>query len=1048
MLNLKIACILLAGCCITVIAHGQVIPNSQTLPANPETSVRTIPASYSADGSKLNYVRVYDAEMPFGSDTSLSSTSRAVQEVKQTTQYFDGFGRTIQTVTKGISPNGYDLVVPELYDSFGREQFQYLPYISTTKDGNFKNAAFTEQSTFRTGFDNGEKFFYEQSVFEPSPLNRVTGSYAAGNSWIGSGKGTAMQYLTNTVADSVVIWNIGYTDGNTPTKGTTVYYPAGTLYKNVVTDEQGHEVVEYKNKEGQVILKKVQIAATVPATAYTGWLCTYYIYDNLFNLRFVIQPSGVAALLARSWVFDGTTWAASPISKGLCFSYEYDGLRRMTKKRVPGAGETWMVYDARDRLVMTQDSLQRLQGKWLYTDYDSLNRPVVTGIWTTSGDINYHQNLASSSTTYPTPSSNYTVLTQTWYDDYSQVNTNGSGLATSFITTNTTNTNYFYSASDVTFPYPRAITSSAMTRGMVTGTKVNVIGTSNYLYAVNYYDDRARLIETQSTNYTGGKDTVVMQYGFNGKLLRTLAAHGKGGSNPLAFSTLTKTFYDAADRVTAITKKVGNSFEDSIVVNKYDELGRLSLKKIGQKRTGLTNLTYTANPIDTLRYTYNIRGWLRGINKDYANAVNGASNWFGMELNYDYGFTQSQLNGNIAGMKWRNNADGAQRAYGFNYDAANRLTKGDFTQYTSGAWNTTSKIDFSVHSISYDLNGNILAMNQMGVKLNSPVLTDSLIYGYNTNSNQLNYVTDKVNDTTAHLGDFTEINNNTAQDYYYDGNGNMNQDNNKAISNIHYNYLNLPDSITITGKGYIKYIYDAAGNKEQKITIDNPANKKTVTTYTSEMVYQYTAIPSTGTGLDTLQFIGQEEGRIRPKTVNKSDTMLYDFFERDHLGNVRVVLTDEQHQDVYPAATVENNTNAFATEKNYYTINTADTMSTSRIASWNITTGRGYANNNGNPPYNNNPYANTTATSAIVYRLNGSTGDKTGLGITLKVMSGDIIDIFGKSFWHSSGVNPNNNYLITSALNSFISSFAGTSTVTAVHGATALALENSTVTTS
>ncbi|MGN6196292.1 MAG: RHS repeat-associated core domain-containing protein [Ginsengibacter sp.] len=346
------------------------------------------------------------------------------------------------------------------------------------------------------------------------------------------------------------------------------------------------------------------------------------------------------------------------------------------------------------------------------------------------------------------------------------------------------------------------------------------------------------------------------------------------------------------------------------------------------------------------------------------------------------------------------------------------------------------------------MNGNILTMNQMGVKLNSPVVTDSLIYGYNANSNQLNYVTDKANDTTAHLGDFTEINNNTTQDYYYDGNGNMNKDNNKAISNIHYNYLNLPDSITVTGKGYIKYIYDAAGNKQQKITIDNPANKKTVTTYTSGMVYQYTAIPSTGMGLDTLQFMAQEEGRIRPKTVNKSDTMLYDFFEKDHLGNVRVVLTDEQHQDVYPAATVENNTNAFATEKNYYTINTTDTMSTSRIASWNITTGRGYANNNGNPPYNNNPYANTTATSAIVYRLNGSTGDKTGLGITLKVMSGDIIDIFGKSFWHSSGVNPNNSYLITSALNSFISSFAGTSTVTAVHGATALALENSTVTTS
>jgi len=56
--------------------------------------------------------------------------------------------------------------------------------------------------------------------------------------------------------------------------------------------------------------------------------------------------------------------------------------------------------------------------------------------------------------------------------------------------------------------------------------------------------------------------------------------------------------------------------------------------------------------------------------------------------------------------------------------------------------------------MSYDQNGNILTMNQMGLKLNTSSLIDSLVYGYTTNSNKLNYVTDKVNDATSTFGDF------------------------------------------------------------------------------------------------------------------------------------------------------------------------------------------------------------------------------------------------------------------------------------------------------
>jgi hypothetical protein len=40
---------------------------------------------------------------------------------------------------------------------------------------------------------------------------------------------------------------------------------------------------------------------------------------------------------------------------------------------------------------------------------------------------------------------------------------------------------------------------------------------------------------------------------------------------------------------------------------------------------------------------------------------------------------------------------------------------------------------------------------------------------------------------------------------------------------------------------------------------------------------------------------------MRPGTTSFN----YDYFIKDHLGNVRVVLTEEQKTDMYPAATME-----------------------------------------------------------------------------------------------------------------------------------------------
>ncbi len=246
------------------------------------------------------------------------------------------------------------------------------------------------------------------------------------------------------------------------------------------------------------------------------------------------------------------------------------------------------------------------------------------------------------------------------------------------------------------------------------------------------------------------------------------------------------------------------------------------------------------------------------------------------------------------------------------------------------------------------------------------------------------------------LGDFKDGSSGSNNDYSYDVNGNLTGDLNKAISGITYNHLNLPQVITVTGKGTITYTYDAAGNKLKKVTAETGQPTKT-TLYVGGTVFEN----------NVMQFTAHEEGRIRfnPAAGSTPASLSYDYFIKDHLGNVRMVLTDETRQDVYPAATLENVTynggTAISVEDDYYNIQTGNIVTKAQIESSENVTVPAYPNHNGNPPPNNNPYSNISANSGRAYKLNATSNamtDKTGLGITLKIMAGDKVNIYGYSY--------------------------------------------------
>jgi RHS repeat-associated protein len=1003
--------------------------------------------------STRNFVREWTATSPQTNPNSLLTGS--LREAKMSTQYFDGLGRPDQKVIKQGSLNtttgqALDLVSTVDYDDYGRDFKKNLPFASTTTgtygspaDGEYKSNGINEQ---RTAFfanqlsGQNESYLYSQTMFEASPLNRVSEEFAPGSNWGGTiinsleenRRSLKSKYFINTNADQVRIWNIssGAVGTFADYTAASTYLP-GQLYKSITQDEQNGQVIEFKDKKGRVVLKKVQLTAgsdNGQGQDHSGWLCTYYIYDDNDQLRCVIQPKAVEFLAQNNWALNPT------VLDQLCFRYEYDSRDRMIMKKVPGAGEVYMVYDRRDRLVMTQDANLRLQDKWLVTLYDFLNRPIQSGLMANSYyGRSFVQHMSAAMTPaspfadYPfstsaLPSGSFwETLTKTGYDDYTTL-PGASGLTASIDLTNVTTGYGFYSSYNTAPDYAEAVPASpsTMTKGMVTWTETKVLETSTSTYSLNLYDDKGRIVQVKTKNHTGGADVATTQYNWSGQALVSSTRQVKSGTTVETHTLVTKASYDDLNRVVKLDKAVAASTVNSgnlssfktIARSEYDALGQLRTKKLAPNSSNTSSL-------ETLTFDYNIRGWMLGMNRDYARDLTN-SNFFGFDLGYDkiannliggQSYTRAQLNGNIAGMVWKSRGDGEKRRYDFDYDKANRLLKADFTQYTGGVFNQAAGINYDMKmgdgvspSLAYDANGNILQMQQWGLKgVSGSQAIDNLSYAYSLTSNRLMRVTDAMNDPNFKLGDFKD-GVNGGDDYSYDQNGNLISDENKSISSISYNHLNLPKSISVNGKGTISYTYDAAGSKLRKLTTENNASIThagtnytgvsitTTTIYLGAAVFESKTYSNTtlNTALgyqEKLQFLSHEEGRMRIRTTD--NTWQFDYFLKDHLGNIRSVISEEVKSDTYPAATMEPST--INNESTFYG-NLTNTQFTK--PSW----------------FSDPVYTSNTRVARI---RNTSTAEKIGPNVVLKVMAGDAYNIRVASGWSSgsSAVNSSPNVL-------------------------------------
>ncbi|MEO0508108.1 MAG: DUF6443 domain-containing protein, partial [Bacteroidota bacterium] len=907
------------------------VANADDLCPTVSSSVNDCNGGHATNPQDHNYVyaRTYREENVNDTIHFMQNDS-LVQEIT----FLDGLGRPLQGTAIAQSPTRKDIVTFMEYDALGRTEKQWLPYAVTDNAiANFRTGAQTATEQFyNTSKYENTLNPYGQITFEPSPLDRTDSQAAPGNPWAkGAGHEIEFEYETNTTSDNVRRFRATTPltgDAHFPTLVDDGYYPQGELTKNITLDENHpggtsklHTMEEFADKNGRTILKRTYALEGSTLSAYD----TYYVYNDYGNLAFVLPP-----------LMDASNASLSSLTANidaLAYRYVYDQRNRLVEKQLPGKGKEYIVYNTLDQPIMTQDALQRTRNEWLFTKYDAWGREAYTGKVTNTADRLAVQSSANS------VSGNLWVERQAldqnnaFTDDveifYDNVAYPTAGI-TEILTINYYD-DYGFTVAPLSQPQTAfGVTSDTRTKGLVTGTKVRVLDTNpiSWITTVTHYDIKARPIYIQTENsYLSTVDISTSDLGFDGRVLVTRNQHERGS---LTVVTLDNFAYDHTGRLVEQTQCIGgaslgetctgsgapthlvlsgptvttnqvatasivlsgmvtlsgtaslmvspNAGNDAelLVRNTYDELGELESKEVGGDAAA-------ANALQNVDYSYNVRGWLTGINDadDTDNTLTrNNEDLFAFRIAYDEG-PNALFNGNIARTEWRTaNTDTGLKGYDYTYDALNRIK-------TASGLSTTN---YDVSNISYDRNGNILTLNRKGhINAAATSFGDMDLLDYSYSGNQLIKVDDTaVNDQFGFKDDTIGSSPDGNLDYQYDVNGNLISDTNKNITNISYNYLNLPTSIDIDS-GNISYIYNAWGIKIQKTVSTGSVIKD----YNGNYIYEN----------GQLQFFYQSEGYTSPNSGGGFD---YIYQYTDHLGNVRLSYMDN------------NGTTEIVEEKNYY----------------------------------------------------------------------------------------------------------------------------------
>ncbi len=834
-------------------------------------------------------------------------------------QYFDGLGNLIEVVDKGASPSKKDIVSYIENDAYGQISKLWLPRPQEHNSGNFVNFSNFQNSDNEIYNNDGAP--YSKIIREKSKQNRIIEQYGAGKAWHSNHKSVKTEYLTNVNMECRYYL---VEKNNLIRKGE---YEGNVLKVIKSTDEDGKELYEFKDNIGRTLMTR----QTDGSNNYE----TYYVYDDLGYLRFVIPPKATDLLttgVARYNPDNNVT------IKNLCYTYRYDGRGNCIYKRLPGAEPIYYVYDKAGNVILSQNGEQRAKGIWVLSIPDKYNRVCVTGTCKNSFDYisqplkNATVRAERNSTAYMGYSvtgislTSAKILVVNYYDNYN------------FYVKNNTNNNVLVQA-DENLSYNNESTYSnykpnakTLLTGIVTAVLDDYDTPSDYLYSVMYYDGKKRIVQTKSTNAMGGYEKEYINYNFLGQ--PTKRKHIHTAENKESMTEEYRYTYDHASRLITTTHKLNDGSEIILSDNSYDEIGRLLSTNLNSTAYRGGGMERPQRPGLRTNYTYNVRGWLTGIYHFHVNE----------EIAYNNG-TNPCWNGNISSTFYNSSNDNSI-GLNYQYDGLNRLTS---------ATNINTLSDLYSSSYRYDKNGNMLSLTR-----NDNLLSEDLSYSYygnhlsdiiDVNLERSQNVIDEVilesvrpslNDRLSNLqklanaaqnvvssskaisgiaigggeeydGDITQgdnplddpdnySNNDPIENkrqyssYAYDKIGNLIADYNSETE-YRYNVLGLPLSInTAEQNGRINYRYDARGNKLGSYYSWN--NSSSITKKELGGLIAITVPDKIRNSYKNTEYAGNKiykDGSLDMILLGNGyiKENVYYFYIKDHLGNNIGVIDDE-----------------------------------------------------------------------------------------------------------------------------------------------------------
>ena len=943
-----------------------------------------------------------------GNITFAIDTTRIVPSTaksKQTIRYFDGLGKPIQNIAVKESPTQKDIVQHIEYDAFGIISKNYLPYASTLGDGELVlDAKDATISYYKTLYN--DSIPYTETFYDSSPLNKVTEVATVGQDFTQTNARThKLEVRTNNQTNRRLKRFTPTSENGIPNfPDYYSYYPDDALLVHVEKDENwipedGRKgtVESYKDLSGKLIATRAYDASETPLT-------TYYVYDKLDRLVFVIPPIAEEVLLAQNdeivireenieidashlivnptgnetcvvhvrtkWMedvlvayniqfeldnlstslkegtislpygaqlpdqdlfsyigkdilakftFEGELHTAinydfscvhgmfdveirdfsgatvidndvlesthhnvaltvpasensffsynDALFQNYCYQYRYDIWNRLVEKKIPGKEWEYFVYDANNRPVLTQDGNLRADNLWTFSKFDIYDRPVYAGLYSSSSDRNTLQAALSDFETEHNKSNSEERTTNTLQIGQIALNYDNKAFPTSGIT-EVLSVNYYddYNFYDADKPgIPINVLGQQVTQRtntLQTASWIKTLGKSSWEKTTLFYDEKARPIKIVAKNHLGGSTELENQLDFTGMLLQSISRHKKGNSdNPIMIRD--SYTYDEAQRLLKHEQQINNQTKEVIVENSYDELGTRSQKKVGGSQA----------PLQTVDYGYSIQGTLRSLNDTESSLATTPDNdLFAYKLNYynalEGARSNANYNGNLSQVIWRSVLNDKKHSYCYAYDKLNRLQS---AHYGTGSDLSEATGQYNLESLLYDANGNIVSLRRTGAN----GLIDDLSYDYSDSegntSNQLSHITDTTGNTEGYAQPQTQ-----EQTYTYDTEGRLVSDASKGITEIVYNYLNLPELYRFESGDTLEMVYNAAGTLLEKVHTTTQGSNTAL--YLDGFYYQN----------DNLLFFGQPEGYV----YKDGAAFSYAYIYADHLGNNRLCYAD------------------------------------------------------------------------------------------------------------------------------------------------------------